>query len=149
MRIEYLKNLMAKEQPNSSRWTEWRSEIVRLGLRYGIVTEFTTYKDTGTISDVEVAEANTARGMAAYPNPFSSSTSIAYTVVEPAPIRITVFDIHGNELAVLLDSFSEAGEQSILWDGRDADGNELANGVYLCSIRIGTNEHIVKLIIAR
>lgn len=149
MRIEYLKNLMAKEQPNSSRWTEWRSEIVRLGLRYGIVTEFTTYKDTGTISDVEVAEATTARGMAAYPNPFSSSTSIAYTVVEPAPIRITVFDIHGNELAVLLDSFSDAGEHSILWDGRDADGNELANGVYLCSIRIGTKEHIVKLIIAR
>lgn len=148
MRIEYLKNLMAKEQANSSRWTEWRSEIVRLGLRYGIVTEFTTYKDTGTISDVEVAEATAARGMAAYPNPFSSATSIAYTVYEPAPIRITIYDIHGNELAVLLDSFSEAGEHSIQWDGRDADGNELANGVYLCSIRIGTKEHIVKLIIA-
>ncbi|MFM8473796.1 MAG: VWA domain-containing protein [Candidatus Kapaibacterium sp.] len=149
MRIDYLKGLMAKELPNTSRWLEWRSEIVRLSLRYGIVTEFTTYKDTGTISDVEMSDIALSLSSAAYPNPFSGSTSIAYTVYEPAPIRIAVYDMQGNELVVLLDSFSETGEHNIMWDGRDGNGHELAGGVYLCKIRVGSKERIVKLIIAR
>lgn len=149
MRIDYLKGLMAKELPNTSRWLEWRSKIVRLSLRYGIVTEFTTYKDTGTISDVEMSDIALSLSSAAYPNPFSGSTSIAYTVYEPAPIRIAVYDMQGNELVVLLDSISETGEHSIMWDGRDGNGHELAGGVYLCKIRVGAKERIVKLIIAR
>lgn len=151
MRIQYLQTLMAQETPNSSRWTEWKNEIIRLGQRYSIVTTFTTYKDTGTISFVELSDPESLRSeAAAYPNPFAKTTTISYRVYEPAPIRISIFDLQGREIALLLESDNaERGDYTISWDGIDTFGNQLPAGVYLCSIRIGTTERVLHLTITR
>ncbi len=61
-----------------------------------------------------------------YPNPFNPTTTIAYELPSPALVTLTVYDILGREVAVLLDGVQkEAGRFSTLFD---ATGR--ASGVY-------------------
>jgi hypothetical protein len=73
-----------------------------------------------------------------YPNPFNSSTTIAYSVANlgpiPAQINIDIYDIQGRKIRSLLNNRMEVGKHTITWDGRDDSGNELASGIYFAKI---------------
>jgi len=65
------------------------------------------------------------------PNPFNPKTTIRYEV--PAGgghVAIEIYDVAGRLIATLVDGFEAEGEQSIVWDGLDADGKQMATGVY-------------------
>ncbi len=65
-----------------------------------------------------------------YPNPFSELTRIEYTLPETASIRLAVFDVLGQEVAVLAEGSRADGSHSLQWSGRDKFGRALATGVY-------------------
>ena len=65
------------------------------------------------------------------PNPFNSETVISWFLLEPGPVRLEVFSLTGQRLAVLHQGPLQAGYQRSHWDGRDAEGRSLASGVYL------------------
>jgi hypothetical protein len=70
-----------------------------------------------------------------YPNPFARETEFTYYLTQPAEsISIKVFTLSGKLIRNFDDAPLAAGFNSILWNGRDADGDELANGVYLYKI---------------
>jgi hypothetical protein len=79
-----------------------------------------------------------------YPNPFNHSSQIAYTLSETCRVRICVFDILGNEIAVLADEKQEAGEHAIRFDA----GN-LASGIYLAELNTGNAIRQIKMILAK
>jgi len=60
-----------------------------------------------------------------YPNPFNPSTEIGYSLPSGGRARLTVFDLLGREMAVLLDAVLPAGSYSVRWQA----GN-LPGGVY-------------------
>lgn len=62
----------------------------------------------------------------AYPNPFNPSTTIQYDVPELTHVRLTVYDMLGREVMVLVDGDREAGRYSVTMN---ADG--LRSGVYV------------------
>ncbi len=73
------------------------------------------------------------RNLVNYPNPFSSNTTFTFqnNISSPIDVKIKIYTIAGRmikqlEVWNLLDRFVR-----IDWDGRDADGNQLANGTYL------------------
>ena len=65
-----------------------------------------------------------------YPNPFNPSTRITYSIPEPSNIRVSVFNLLGQEITVLVDGEVEAGERAVLWDSANRDGRPAAGGVY-------------------
>lgn len=65
-----------------------------------------------------------------YPNPFNPSTTIRYTVPGRAHIRITIHDIAGREVAVLVDLDQQAGDHEVRWDGRDSRRTAVSSGTY-------------------
>jgi hypothetical protein len=76
-----------------------------------------------------------------YPNPFAPAagqgTVIAFDLPEPSEVGLRVFAVSGRlirEDFPELDSPVGAGPRQIYWDGRDEEGDLVANGVYLCSI---------------
>jgi hypothetical protein len=76
-----------------------------------------------------------------YPNPFAPAagqgTVIAFDLPEPSEVDLRVFAVSGRlirEDFPELDSPVGAGPRQIYWDGRDEEGDLVANGVYLCSI---------------
>jgi len=61
-----------------------------------------------------------------YPNPFNPVTSIAYALPVDSHVRLTVFDLTGREVAILVDGTEGAGIKTVEWDARG-----IASGVYV------------------
>ncbi|KAA3636214.1 MAG: T9SS C-terminal target domain-containing protein [Calditrichaeota bacterium] len=69
-----------------------------------------------------------------YPNPFNPSTSIQLSLPAKSDVRLTVYDILGREVSILVDKELSAGSYSVVWDGKDKTGTAVASGVYLYSL---------------
>ncbi|MDE0040903.1 MAG: T9SS type A sorting domain-containing protein, partial [Candidatus Poribacteria bacterium] len=71
-----------------------------------------------------------------YPNPFTDETTITCELTGDADeINIKIYSLSGR----LVQEFTEdasAGFMMIPWDGRDQNGEEIANGVYYCKIQV-------------
>jgi len=67
-----------------------------------------------------------------YPNPFNPSTIITYSVPQESPVTIKVFDLIGQEIAVLVDDVKEPGFHSVTFDALG-----LSSGVYIYQMRAG------------
>jgi hypothetical protein len=65
-----------------------------------------------------------------FPNPFNPVTSIRYAVPRDAHIRIEVYSLLGQRIALLTDELHTPGSYVRLWDGKNADGGNAASGVY-------------------
>ncbi len=73
-----------------------------------------------------------------YPNPFRRATTFTFGLNLAAEIRIKIFTLSGRLLRALEPFAGQRGFNMIEWDGRDEDGDELANGVYLYKIIAAT-----------
>jgi hypothetical protein len=74
-----------------------------------------------------------------YPNPFNPETRIEFTVMEPGPTVVSVFDIMGKRIRVLFDGEipTPGAQQDLLWNGTDGSGNPVASGTYLVCLQQG------------
>jgi hypothetical protein len=68
------------------------------------------------------------------PNPFAEDTEFTFNLTQPADVVLRVFTLAGRRIRELHPGYLTAGFQSIPWDGRDQDGDRLANGTYLYKI---------------
>jgi hypothetical protein len=62
-----------------------------------------------------------------YPNPFNSTTMIRYDVPQAGQVRLSIFNLLGQEVARLVDARQLAGSHTITWDAA-----ALPSGLYLC-----------------
>ena len=79
------------------------------------------------------------RNVLNYPNPFKDATQFVFsTDVTIDEGTIDVFTVSGKRIARLdiPPGARTPGQNAVPWDGRDAAGDEIANGVYLYVIRV-------------
>ena len=67
-----------------------------------------------------------------YPNPFNASTTIKYTLPEPADITIDIYNLLGRKVETLIDGFQPAGAHSVIWQ---AEG--FSSGIYFYKLTAG------------
>ncbi len=72
-----------------------------------------------------------------YPNPFNAETKITYRLTKPQRIRIAVYNVNGERIALLVDRMENAGEHTMRWDGRDDAGKPVGTGLYLLYMKAG------------
>jgi len=77
-----------------------------------------------------------------YPNPFNPSTSIKYSVPESGNIRLSVFNIVGEEVAVLVNGFSQSGFFEVTFDA-----SNLPSGVYLYKLQSANSVQMMKMVL--
>lgn len=65
-----------------------------------------------------------------YPNPFNSTSTISFNIIEFTEVQLGIFDILGKEVNILLDKELSPGDYSISWDANDKFGNSLPSGIY-------------------
>ena len=93
------------------------------------------------IASREESERLALKNIVNYPNPFRNETSFTFDLTIPASkIQIKIYTIAGR-LIRYIENYDaiDANFNFIPWDGRDEDGDQLANGVYLYKI-IATRE---------
>jgi hypothetical protein len=64
-----------------------------------------------------------------YPNPFNPSTTISYSLAEASDVKLTVYDMAGRRVAILIDEPQQAGRHSVQFDA-----SNLASGIYFYRI---------------
>ncbi|HCV43263.1 MAG TPA: hypothetical protein DGH68_07240, partial [Bacteroidetes bacterium] len=69
-----------------------------------------------------------------YPNPFNPSTNIQYELLASAYVRLEVFNIIGELVALLVDQTQQLGSYNVT-----LDGSKLASGVYFYRLTAQTN----------
>jgi serine protease AprX len=69
-----------------------------------------------------------------YPNPFNPSTKIRFAVPEKSQVRLSLYDVLGRELAIILDEELNPGVKEV-----ELNGNDLSSGIYL--VRMITNNY--------
>lgn len=79
-----------------------------------------------------------------YPNPFNPSTVVSFSVKFAGETTIKVYDILGNEVATLYNGMLQAGSHSYTFNA-----SALSSGVYLLSIKSGSFNSSIKMLLSK
>jgi WD40 repeat protein len=79
-----------------------------------------------------------------YPNPFNPVTHIRFSLPTSSNVKIEVFDLLGNRIAMLMDSKEAAGDHTV-----DFDASNLASGLYLYRIQADGFVQMKKMVLMK
>ena len=79
-----------------------------------------------------------------YPNPFNPATRIRYALPEPASARLTIYDVLGREVSVLVDRRQAAGTYEVTFEAGD-----LPSGVYFYRLETGPFSEIRQMLLVK
>ncbi|NND71242.1 MAG: T9SS type A sorting domain-containing protein [Rhodothermales bacterium] len=79
-----------------------------------------------------------------YPNPFSSETTLSFEVVDESHVTLSVWDITGQSVTVLVDKVLPAGTHEAIFQASD-----LPSGVYFARFESGSIKQSHKITLAR
>ncbi|MCF7921976.1 MAG: right-handed parallel beta-helix repeat-containing protein [Candidatus Marinimicrobia bacterium] len=81
-----------------------------------------------------------------YPNPFNPRTTIKYSLPSPASVRLAVFNVMGQEVALLEESPQSAGWHECIWSGKDKHGRTLESGLFFARLETGSTSKVIKML---
>lgn len=87
-----------------------------------------------------------------YPNPFNPGTDIRYQISDtrsPVYTTLTIYNLLGQEVRVLVNEMKKPGYYSVAWDGIDAFGRAVPSGIYLYRLETANFVATKKMILAR
>ena len=89
-----------------------------------------------------------------YPNPFNPETWIPYQLAEAADVMLTIYDIYGRVVRDLDLGHQRAGtyhgrSRAAYWDGRNAQGEPVASGLYFYTLKAGDFTATRKMLIRK
>jgi len=97
----------------------------------------------------EAASGTIIFGLAApAPNPTTASSSVQLSLPQTEMVRVSVYNIRGQEVAVLADGVMQAGRHEFAWGGRTQNG-PAASGVYFIRARGNSREATRRLVLTR
>ena len=85
-----------------------------------------------------------------YPNPFNPSTSISFALEEDSDVELIIYNVKGEKIKSIFNDHIYADQvNSVVWDGKDADGKEVSSGVYLYKLITDTKEYRKKMLLVK
>ena len=85
---------------------------------------------TSVLKDVSAASPLTFNLLQNYPNPFNPATTIAYSLPQSGDVSLKIYNMLGRRIKTLVDSYQEAGQHKIIWNGFNDSGAKAASGIY-------------------
>jgi len=79
-----------------------------------------------------------------YPNPFNPSTEISFTLAKSEKVKLTVYNLLGKEVAVLVNGTRNAGHQTVTFDAKN-----LSSGVYFYKLEAGSSVLAKKMMLLK
>ncbi len=98
----------------------------------------------GTSGTAGVAAASIASGMSVYPNPFTSTSTLKLDLTKTSLVKVSVYNLLGQEVANLANGTFSAGMHSFDWN---AVG--LGNGTYLYRAQIGSETRTARVVLSK
>ena len=90
-----------------------------------------------------------------YPNPFNPTTTIAFAFGSQGGgglsqrVTLDIFNILGQSVTNILDSYLPPGNHEVNWDGTDRRGRSVASGIYLYRLSVGEESQSKKMLLLK
>ena len=79
-----------------------------------------------------------------YPNPFSPSTNIKYSVPETGSVKLSIYNALGEEVAVLVNGIVQAGFYEVTFDA-----SNLPSGAYFYRLQSDNLNQVMKMLLLK
>jgi len=84
-----------------------------------------------------------------YPNPFNPTTTIQYGLPSQMKVRVSVYSILGQEVAVVVNALQTPGTYKAVWNGKNHQGIDLPSGMYIIRLQAGESQIVKKAMLVR
>lgn len=84
-----------------------------------------------------------------YPNPFNPTTTIGYSLQNPAMVTLEIYNIRGQKVRTLVQGVQQAGMHTALWDGKDETQRSVSSGIYFYKMNSSGYEKARKMILLK
>jgi len=105
---------------------------------------FTTNITSVTNLPVHIIENNVNFNLTNYPNPFSSSTTIGFTLNKISKVNLNIYDINGKIIQTLADKGFSPGEHRM-----EFSGETISTGIYYCVLKSGEATQTRKIVLIK
>jgi hypothetical protein len=106
-------------------------------------------KSTGVEENKTGTQPDPFRLYPNYPNPFNPSTTIRFNLPKAVHVRLSIYDLLGREIAVLVNGKRKEGVHEVRWNGLDAQHVPLPSGVYLYRLDAASYKGTGKLLLLK
>lgn len=135
--------------PPDFDFTPFRDGFVQLKTSLEGMSESENGRRLLQAVDNILGEKSLPRGFALsqnHPNPFNPATRINYDLPEASNVRLTIHNILGQTVKVLVDEYQDAGFRYTIWDGCDQSGRSVSSGVYFYRLDAGRFREVRKML---
>ncbi|MDP2173163.1 MAG: T9SS type A sorting domain-containing protein [Candidatus Cloacimonadaceae bacterium] len=84
-----------------------------------------------------------------YPNPFNPSTTICYRIPESGRVKLSIYNLKGQLVRILLNEPKQSGNHQLIWNGDDQAGNMVSSGVYFTRIESNGKSSMHKMLLVK
>ncbi|MBU8934092.1 MAG: M28 family peptidase [candidate division Zixibacteria bacterium] len=84
-----------------------------------------------------------------YPNPFNPTTRISYYLQRTTDVRLTIYNILGQEVKLLVNGQQKVGQHELEWKGRNSSGRTVASGLYFYRLQTDDFEQTMKMLLLK
>ena len=100
----------------------------------GSTPSYYTPNDLTAINEIPALESSDILKQN-YPNPFSTNTTIDFSLVGTKRISLVIYDFSGNFIKTLASRVFSQGDYSMTWDGTNENGNQMVSGIYFYMLK--------------
>jgi hypothetical protein len=79
-----------------------------------------------------------------YPNPFNPSTTLRFDLAQAKRVRLAIYNVLGQEVALLVDDLLPAGSHQLLWNA-----TECSSGIYFAVLKSGDFRQTQKMVLLK
>lgn len=95
-------------------------------------------------------QVNARTGIACnYPNPFNPRTTVMFNVAQTGKVNLNVYNVRGQLVKTLVRGTMNQGSHSVVWNGDDNAGHQMASGVYFFRLTDGKTSQVHKAIMLK
>lgn len=70
-----------------------------------------------------------------YPNPFNAQTVIKYQLPRPSKVKLSIYNLFGQEVRTLVDEERRQGSHEVRWHSTNNSAKAVASGIYIYQIK--------------
>jgi len=118
-----------------------RKELMRKMLEFFDLGDFITSIDENHY------HCNSGMVLSSHPNPFQHETTICFSVGQPQPVDLFIYNVKGQKVATLMNGLTtETGLNYAVWNGCNEQGQKVPQGIYFYRFKSGNSTMTGKMV---
>lgn len=105
--------------------------------------------DNTAVAESAIAPVPTKLDLMNYPNPFNPSTTIVFALPDGGEVRMSIYNIRGQQVRNLQNGYLPRGFHKIVWDGMDERNRPVSSGLYFIRIDSANSRAIKKVMLLK